>query len=451
MKTQCESLQRLCTLTILSLVAGSPASALAHGGPPAALGLLAANPDAEVMLLNEGLALKRPEGWSYLCPSLWGEIDLASGKFPLARSADGVTTYVPGGEDLFVLREGQLIAQNRPEYRRNSLIALANDSQHVYGLHITTLGERSMSEVVRLSGEGDPRFFPSQEYWGWITADEEGIYIASAGTQELTLVKLDKAGTEVERTVAMLPVTLNEMALHTLGGRVYVTGVSNMGTLVGYFENGTWTEVLQDPMAVVGPQTSADGTSWIAIAGQLARLKDGVVEPVEDKRFVKCLETWNDRPYVCLDNDLHELTQDGIGERLFEMQGVLGTDPKMITVDTKDSCEQQWLLYKIDAMRSGLMFVDWPITPAGAGAAGGSASAPTAGMGAAGSGAAAAAGAGPDGVAGQASPPDSGGGCSVARADARAPASLFSLLFAATVASFYARRTRKRASLLRRP
>jgi hypothetical protein len=236
-----------------------------------------------------------------------------------------------------------------------------------------------------------------------------------------------------------------------LGGRVYVTGVSNMGTLVGYFENGTWTEVLQDPMAVVGPQTSADGTSWIAIAGKLARLNDGVVEPVEDTRFVKCLEIWNDRPYVCLDNDLHELTQDGIGERLFEMQGVLATDPKMTTAETKDSCDQQWLLYKIDAMRSGLMFVDWP-SIAGAAGAGGSPPLPLAGMGAAGSGgvAAAGSGAGPDGVAGQASPPDSGGGCSVARAGARVPASLFSLLFAVTGASFYARRTRKRASVLRR-
>ncbi|HTU64148.1 MAG TPA: hypothetical protein VMF89_37040 [Polyangiales bacterium] len=426
-------------------MAGSPISASAHGGPPAALGLLAANPDAEVMLLNEGLALKRPEGWSYLCPSLWGEIDLASGKFPLARSADGIDIYLPGGEDLFVLREGQLIAQNRPEYRRNMLIALANDSKNVYGLHITTIGERSMSEVVRLTGDGDPRFYASQEYWGWITANDQGIYIVSAGTQELTLVKLDSAGTEVERVVAQIPVTLNEMALHALGGRVYVTGVSNMGTLVGYLENGAWTEVLQDPMAVVGPQTSADGTMWIAIAGKLARLKDGVVEPVEDTRFVKCLETWNDRPYVCLDHDLHELTQDGIGERLFEMQGVLGTDPKMITAETKDSCEQQWLLYKIDAMRSELTFVDWPNGAAGAGAAGSSALA-TAGSAApaAGAGASAAAGAGPDGLAGQASPPDSGGGCSVARADARAPLGLLSLLFAVTGVSFYARRARRR-------
>ena len=153
MKTLRESLPRLCTVTMLSLVAGTPAIALAHGGPPAALGLLAANPDAEVMLLNEGLAIKRPEGWSYLCPSLWGESDLASGKFPLARSADGISTYVPGGQDLFVLRAGELIPQQRPDYSSSRIVALANDSQYVYGLHMKTMGR---SEVVRLNTDGEP-------------------------------------------------------------------------------------------------------------------------------------------------------------------------------------------------------------------------------------------------------------------------------------------------------
>jgi hypothetical protein len=129
------------------------------------------------------------------------------------------------------------------------------------------------------------------------------------------------------------------------------------------------------------------------------------------------------------------------------MQGVLSTDPKMITAEAKDSCDQQWLLYKIDAMRSGLMFVDWPITAAGAagasaGAAGAGAVAAAAGAGGA---VAAVAGAGSAGVAGQASPPpDSGGGCSVASAHARAPAGSFALLFAVTGLSFYARRSRRR-------
>jgi len=438
MKIHCELLPRLCTLTMLSLAAGSSAIALAHGGPPAALGLLAANPDAEVMLLNEGLALKRPEGWSYLCPSLWGESDLASGKFPLARSADGISTYVPGGSDLFVLRDGELMAQQRPEYSSSRMIALANDSQYVYGLHITTVGGNSMSEVVRLNSSGDPRFFASQEYWGSITANEDNVYIASAGTQALTLVTLDKEGKEVGRTTAMLPMTLYEVTLHAFAGRVYATGAGNTGYLVGYFENGTWTEVLQDPMVVVGPQTSADGTVWIAIGGALARLKDNVVEPAEETRFVKCLEHWNDRYYVCLDHDVHELTADGVGDRLFEMQGILETDPKMITADTKDPCEQQWLIYKIDAMRSGLMFSDWP-EQAAAGA-GGSASAPIAGAGAAGAGGSAAAGAGPAGMAGQASPPEPSGGCSVAGGQSRAPVRVLALLFAAIGAAFCARR-----------
>jgi hypothetical protein len=441
MKKQRDSLDCLGTLMLLGIVAVSPASVLAHGGPPAALGLLAANPDAEVMLLNEGLALKRPEGWSYLCPSLWGEINLASGKFPLARSSDGIATYVPGGEDLFLLRDGQLIAQQRPEYRRNEMIALANDAQNVYGLHITTVGQRSMSEVVRLNAESEPRFFASEEYWGSITADEQGIYIAAALTDQLTLVTLDKQGVEVARVAATLPVTFYEVVLHALGGRIYATGTHSMGTTVGYFENGAWTEVLQDPLPIVGPQTSADGTTWIATAGALARLKDGVAEPVGDSRFVTCLEQWNDRRYVCVGNDLHELTPAGIGERVFEMQGILGTDPEMITAEAKDSCDQQWTLYKIDAMRSGLMFFDWPsadaVPPmAGAGAAG------AAGAGAAG--AAASAGAGPAGVAGQASsPPESSGGCSVVPPEERATQRTTAVLFAAIGAAFCIRRARR--------
>jgi hypothetical protein len=449
MKKLRDSLMRMRGLLLLGLlVAISPASVLAHGGPPAALGLLAANPDAEVMLLNEGLALKRPEGWSYLCPSLWGEIMLASGKFPLARSADGSATYVPGGSDLFVLRDGQLIAQQRPEYSRNMMIALANDAENVYGLHISTVGQNSMSEVVRLTGDGDPRFFASQEYWGAITADEQGVYIAAALTEQLTLVTLDKQGKERKRVTAMLPVTLNEVVLHALGGRIYVTGTSNKGTLLGYYENDTWTEVLQDPLPIVGPQTSDDGTMWIATAGALARLKDGVVEPTGDARFVTCLEQWNDRRYACVGNDLHELTQDGIGEPVFEMQGILGTDPKMITPDAKEYCDQQWTLYKIDAMRSGLMFNDWPSaqgalgdpgtnSPGAGTAAAGSAALPTAGAGAG--------GAGPAGLAGQASsPPESSGGCSVAPVQARATHSAFAVLFAAIVAAFCQRRTRRR-------
>lgn len=452
MKTPSDSLRGLCTLTLLSLLAFSPNTVAAHGGPPAALGLLAANPEAEVMLLNEGIALKRTEGWSYLCPSLWGEIMLASGKFPLARSADAIETFVPGGEDLFVLRNGELTAQQRPEYRRNAMIALANDAKYVYGLHITTVGERSMSEVVRLNAD-EPRFFPSEEYWGSITADADGVYIAGVpAANQLVLATLDKEGNEVSRATAMLDVTVYEVQLHALAGHVYVTATDGTTSLVGYFDGGTWKEVLREKMSIVGPQTSPDGTLWVAVGGALGRLKDGAVEPVDETRFITCLEQWNDWHYVCVGNDLHRLTESGVGEQVFQMQGLLGTDPKLISAEAKDYCAQQWTLYTIDATRSGLMFAEWPsdgsgtvepatADPGSAGAAGGSAPGQTAGAGAAG--AKATAGAGSDGMAEQASPQESSGGCSVTNAGARANDSVFALIVLAIGGCFFARRARK--------
>ena len=67
MNTQRDHSGRFWPLLVLSfaLVVISPETILAHGGPPAALGLVAAG-DAgpTVILLNEGLALKRPEAWS---------------------------------------------------------------------------------------------------------------------------------------------------------------------------------------------------------------------------------------------------------------------------------------------------------------------------------------------------------------------------------------------------
>lgn len=450
MQIQSDSLRHLCTLCLFILVAGSTASVLAHGGPPSALGLVAANPNAEVTLLNEGIALKRPEGWSYLCPSLWGELNLASGKFPLARSADGVATYLPGGADLFVLTDGRLVAQQRPEYRRDLVIALANDAQYVYGLHLTA--EQSTTEVVRLNAQGDPGFFSSQEYWSAITVDEQAVYVASVNRELLTVAKIDKQGAELERATAMLPIALYELTLHALGTRLYVTGSGDTGSIAGYLEGGAWTEVVQDPLPIVGPEISADGTVWIAVAGALARLKDdGAIEPVGETRFIKCLERWNDRHYACVDYDLHELTADGIGERWFEMQGILSTDPKMITADAKESCEQQWLIYKIDAMRTGLVFNEWPVQPGSEAAAGasGSAAAPVAGMGAAGSGATAAAsatataGAGPDVMAGGASEPTSSGGCSCTVVSASPRRGAFALLFLAMVAVWARRRARR--------
>jgi hypothetical protein len=444
MKTLREPTHALTSLAlaVAASVVLTPRVAHAHGGPPSAMGLLAAGNDGPaVILLNEGLAIKRPEAWSFMCPSLWGEVNQASGKFPLARSANGAETWVAGSSDLYVLRDQELLAVNRPELRRNEMIALANDTEHVYGLHYTLEGESNSSEVVRLSEQAEPAFWASDVYWPLLTANEQGVFVGRVpGLMQLELVTLDKQGQEQSRVMGATSLTLNESQLHAFGDRVYVTGTDGTSWLFGYFEAGVWKEVMQSNETILGPQASPDGSVWIALGGVLQRVKDVTTEDVGETRMITCLEQWNDWHYACVGPDLHQLTEAGLGERVFALDGFHAPDPKYVPADRKSECDAQWTLYSIDAMRVGMKFLEWPgASDPAAGAAGAPAAGSAAGAAAtnnAGAGGATSV-AGPTVMADPAS--GSGGGCSATPAAAH---NALSWWLAAACAAFLARRRR---------
>jgi hypothetical protein len=430
-------------LTLIGAFCFAPTGASAHGGPPAALGLLAANgTDPEVILLNEGLALKQPEAWTYICPSLWGEVNQASGKFPLARSADGIDTWVVG-DDLYLLRDQQLTRQMRPDYARSNMIALANDAEHVYGLHYSGVG--MATEVVRMRAEVEAPLWTSTEYWSAITANEAGIHLARiAGEKQLELITLDSAGQEKNRALATLPLNPYEIQLHALGQRVYVTATDGPLALIGYFEGTAWKEVTQQTPPLVGPQTSPDGTLWVAVGGILNKLSNDVLERTGETRIITCLERWNDWYYVCAGSDLHRLTESGVGEQLFLMDGFHPPDPKLVPPEQEANCEQQWVLYTVDATRVGLTFAAWPKGPAsgpmsGAATAGASSQAAAGASASGAAGTAAAAGAGPAAMA-TAAPTE--GGCSAVAVRAVQRSAMAWL--ASVAAVFVLRRARKR-------
>lgn len=433
-------------LPLLLLLVLPSTDALAHGGAPSALGLVAARADgAQIVVLNEGLAIKRPAGWSYLCPSLWGETDLASGKSPLARSASGVETWLPGAEDLYLLRDQRLIAQERPEFRRDTMIALANDATHVYGLHYTGIGEYQSAEIVRLSTEQESTFWRSDVYWSAITANVQGVYAARiVSGNEMEVVALDSQGLELTRSRATLPLTPWEMQLQALGDRVYLTANDGKLWLVGYFVAGTWTEVLQDTSAIIGPQASPDDTEWLAVGGSLRRLRDGLAEATDETRMITCLERWNDVRYACVGSDLHLLTASGVGERVFELNGFQPPDPELVPLARKESCELQWTLYNSDATRSGLTFAASPTIGAAGGAASVMTDVPVSGTNAPSPlGAAGATGATSSATAGSSSPPSSRG-CGIAVHAQRGGRELYALLCACLGVAWRTRIGRRR-------
>jgi hypothetical protein len=356
MSTRADAFDFLSLTVVLAL---SPSAAFAHGGPPSAMGLVAADAAGPTVVgLNEGLSFKGSKGWSFLCPSIWGDFDLASGKLPLARSADGASTWIVGADGVYLLQDQKITALQRPELARSNMIALANDAEHVYGLRFT---DTQNTEVVRLTSEIEAPIWTSSDYWSAITASETGIHVARvAGEKQLELVTIDRQGQEQSRTQAMLALTPFEMQLHANGDRVYVTATDGTIAQVGYVEAGTWQELLQDKPPILGPQASADGTLWLAVAGILARLQPEGVAPAAESRMITCLEQWNDWRYACLGPDLHQLTDGGIGERIFHLEDMHAPEPQLVTPIARDSCEQQWVIYNSDAMRSGLTFMEWP-------------------------------------------------------------------------------------------
>lgn len=459
MNTHHDRSGRFWPLLLLScaLVVISPETILAHGGPPAALGLIAAGDEGPtVILLNEGLALKRPEAWSYMCPSLWGEVNQSSGKYPMSRSADGVDSWVIGESDLYLLRDQMLVAQNRPELQRNKVIALANDAQNVYALHYTGNGTDSMStEVLKLQENAEPALWMSPDYWSAITADSDGVHLARlAGEKLIEVVTIDKDGAERNRAMAMLDVTPPEIQLHTAAGRLYVTANDGNNWLFGYFEGKTWKQVTKQTVAILGPQASADGTLWLSIQGVLQKVEGDTLVPVDEPRMITCLEQWNDWRYACVGGDIFRLSESGLGEQVFAMNGFHAPDPKLVPPDMQANCQQQWVLYTVDAVRSGFTFVEWPGTGA-AGATGSAGSTGSAGTGGSGAmpGAASngAAGAGASGaVAGSAAlaaadPSESSGGCSALGGRAREHRFALFLAIAAIALALRAQRRRRAA------
>lgn len=370
-------LSSICTLTLLGIGALIPASVRAHGGPPAALGLVAANPNgAQVVLLNEGLALLRPEAWSYMCPRLWGEPATSSGKVPLARSADGVSTWVMGADDLYLLRDDMFVPQSRPELQRNNVIAVTNDAQNVYALHLLSTGTTTSTELIRLTETPEPPLWTGAEYWSSLTADATGLHLARvAGENELELVSVDTAGQELRRVKATLELTPNEIQLHATGGQVYVAGNDGDTWVLGYFDpaaGDAWHQILQGPARILGPQASADGTIWIALDGALTRLQGDMTETVGEIGKISCLDQWNDWQYACSGPSMYRLEAAGLGENFFGMQGFHAPDPMLVPPEAQDDCSFQWLLYTNDSrLLDGIMFVDWPMAAASsAGAAG---------------------------------------------------------------------------------
>jgi hypothetical protein len=350
-------------IALLALFAVTPMGARAHGGPPSALGVIAADPSGHPRLvaINEGMALLRDDRWSFVCPRLWGNVDFSTYKAPLALSIDGEESWIVGTGDLYAARDGTLTAQGRPELGSTNVVALTATADALLGLRFSNSG----SAVVRIDDPAEPPVFESSEFWSSLAIDTAGerIHLARVTAElELALLVLDRQGRVLDDLLEPAPGVLSRVRLRSGTADLFAVLSSDAGYLLVQRDGSSWREIVESPGSIAGPVESAGGQLWIALQGELMRGEGDRFEATGETRFVTCLDRWQSLAYACVGSEIYRLGDEGLEERLFHLEEFSGPDPDMVPEEAAQDCHFQWLLFRNDLARGGYEPRDWPTT-----------------------------------------------------------------------------------------
>ena len=102
---------RLVALALALISSTAADTARAHAGPAAVKAVVAMEGgEPTILLLNEGLALRRGEEWHYVCPALWGDPQMRD-----ADSVQGGPVFIGGDNGLWLFQaDGSAAAHPAP-------------------------------------------------------------------------------------------------------------------------------------------------------------------------------------------------------------------------------------------------------------------------------------------------------------------------------------------------
>jgi hypothetical protein len=312
-----------------------------------------------LVVLNEGLAFARAgDGWSFLCPSLWGDGSSASGKAPLASSIDGVISFVVGADDLYIARDGVLSHARRPELSGAALVELAAAGDALFGLKVTSEG----SELVRVDGAPKPALYTSGEHFAALAANEGRFHLGRVSqTGELIVTTVDLDGQVLAENRVQMGLTSAQLRLRPSAQRMFALLIDGGHFALGELGERSWQPIAQVDAPIEGPEASPDGRLWIAVEGVLMREAARGFEEVGEARSVTCLGRWGAWAYACAGAEVYRLETEGLGERIFDLARLAPPDPAHVPAAAADACQIQWALFHGDLERVGLAPLGQPL------------------------------------------------------------------------------------------
>jgi len=337
-------------------------SALAHG--PALAPLRVASHDAAGpvhVVLTEGILYPDPEGWRFLCPTLWGGLPEA----PIGRSWDD-TARIHGTFDLFrITPDGHVEAAGTPELSATSVLAVTSGADTTWALvrESQTDALWQVDPPVRLASLPHRALsithHQSEVRVGMLTSEGQIVLTSHDGGSGKTLETLSW-----KHEGGWTP------SVRSDGHEAWVILRQSGEARLHRWETQAMAPVATSSNDILGP-VSAGQTTYLTIDGMLHTWADEVASPTSHTSSVQCLEQHDAFTYVCTEGSLQLLLEQGsLSEPLVDMDGILPPDPELVPEHLADPCEAEWLraladLGRVPAGDTGLGNEKPPVTESG--------------------------------------------------------------------------------------
>jgi hypothetical protein len=318
----------------------------AHGGDPAqALSIVASDAQGPVVVrLNEGLAVRRPEGFRYVCPVLWGEEEAVP-----ALSIPGGPALIGASTGLFILGSDGSVTRHPDPAAAGRVITLAASQHGLWALRAGTL-----FEVIEVRADTLRVLWSDIQRWEDMALTTEAATLLRLDSGRLVEQRLPLAGGAPTESKVALTTNAANVRARSAGDASYALLLTNtLMSELGRIEDERW-HVLLRAGTVAGPIETKEGQRFVALDGVLARFDDEQLSPLAETARVSCLGRTGELSYACVASGLRALRAAGLGESLFALEDLRAPDLSQVAEAERAACSLQWQRYTVDLLRLGI-------------------------------------------------------------------------------------------------
>jgi hypothetical protein len=338
--------------------------AFAHGAEtPQALSIVASDAlGPSLVRLNEGFAVRRPEGFRYLCPALWGEDSVA-----LAQSIAGGAAVIGASSGLLLLTAEGSVERHPDPAASGHVIALASTAQRTYALRA-----HDGYELLEVHSEAVRVLWRDAQPWEDMAVSSGFVVLMRVAAGRLFERRLSLEGAPIsEREAQVMPNTSN-VRVRTSGATSYALLLSSsLQAELGRISESGWLSV-RSASTIAGPIETSSGAGFAAIDGALSRFEGQLFSPLNEPARVSCLGQGFGLSYACADGGLRALDERGLGSPLFALDMLVEPDLSRVPERDRATCALQWQRFTIDLLRVGITPRSAPASTSDAGADAGS-------------------------------------------------------------------------------